>query len=246
MAAITPIVRLLDADSEMHDGLDPRAIQVARQKLVAEIAVLAPGGVEANALGDAQLLLILTGFVVRSVRVLDRIALNVLGSGDVMLLDPSDDAVVSVRSEVRFGALGEAHVAVLGRSFLRAAAGYPHLDEWLVRKLARQQADLAFQLAVAQIPQLDQRIMALLWRLADRWGVQTVAGAVVPIPLTHKHLAALASVRRTSATKVLGQLAFEERLQPAAGGGWLLPGDPPGQGGDVGLPTRDGRRLTFA
>jgi CRP/FNR family cyclic AMP-dependent transcriptional regulator len=84
---------------------------------------------------------------------------------------------------------------------------------------------LAFQRAIAQLPRVDDRMIVLLWALAERWGRVGRDGVRVPVGLPHRTLATLVGARRPSVTTALTGLAREglvERIE----GGWLLHGDP--------------------
>ena len=102
---------------------------------------------------------------------------------------------------------------------LRALASALH-----ARHVRRVRA-LAFQRAIAQLPRVDDRMIVLLWALAERWGRVGPDGVRVPVGLPHRTLATLVGARRPSVTTALTGLAREglvERIE----GGWLLHGDP--------------------
>ena len=72
---------------------------------------------------------------------------------------------------------------------------------------------------------MDDRLLVLLWAMAERWGRVAPQGVRLPLRLPHRTLATLVGARRPSVTTALSGLAREglvERTQD----GWLLHGDP--------------------
>jgi hypothetical protein len=84
------------------------------------------------------------------------------------------------------------------------------------------------QLAVARIPHSAPRLLIMLWHLADRWGRWEKGRIVLPIPLTHKLLGALISVRREQITRTaLPALLKSGRVARNRDGFYELLGAPP-------------------
>ena len=106
-----------------------------------------------------------------------------------------------------------------------ASGRWPSLATALHARHVRRVRGLAFQRAIAQLPRVDDRMLVLLWALAERWGRVGRDGVRVPVGLPHRTLATLVGARRPSVTTALTGLAREglvERIE----GGWLLHGDP--------------------
>ena len=81
-------------------------------------------------------------------------------------------------------------------------------------------------MAIAQLPLLELRLLALLWHLADRWGETVPDGVKVPIRLTHSLLAAMVLGRRPSVSTTLTELS-NRGLVSRVEDGWVLHGEPP-------------------
>jgi hypothetical protein len=96
----------------------------------------------------------------------------------------------------------------------------------LQQRAAQQAERLATQLVVCQLPRVDQRLLALLWLIAESWGRVTPTGTVVPVRLTHETLGALIGARRPTVTLALRELT-ERGAIVRQSGGWLLFEDPP-------------------
>jgi len=69
-------------------------------------------------------------------------------------------------------------LAALDQRFIQAAATWPQLMIIIQRRLAEQQHRLAVHGAICQLPRVEQRLIALLWYLADRFGRVTPEGVV--------------------------------------------------------------------
>jgi hypothetical protein len=84
---------------------------------------------------------------------------------------------------------------------------------------SRRARSLAFQRAIAQLPRVDDRMLVLLWVLAERWGRVSRDGVRVPVGLPHRMLATLVGARRPSVTTALAGLAREGLIERTAGAG---------------------------
>jgi CRP-like cAMP-binding protein len=78
---------------------------------------------------------------------------------------------------------------------------------------------------------VDDRLLVVMWFLAERWGRVRPEGVVLPLKLTHQLLAALVGAKRPSVTTALGELTTAGLLERRDDGSWLLHGEPPEQPG---------------
>jgi hypothetical protein len=74
---------------------------------------------------------------------------------------------------------------------------------------------------------VDDRLLALLWCLAERWGRVVPGGVAVNLRLPHRTLAGMVGARRPSVTTALGQLIARGPIERRPDGGWILLGAPP-------------------
>jgi CRP-like cAMP-binding protein len=118
-------------------------------------------------------------------------------------------------------------MAVLDRQFTQAAMKWPEAMEVLFRGAVHRAQSLAIGLAVSNMRRVDQRLLSLMWYLADRWGRVTPEGVKVPLRLTHQTLGRLVGAQRPSVSTALGQLAEDNRLTRAPDGTWVLHGEAP-------------------
>jgi len=81
--------------------------------------------------------------------------------------------------------------------------------------------------AIAHLTRVDERLLSLLWMLAERWGRVVPGGVLVSLRLPHRTLAAMVGARRPSVTTALGQLMARGEIERRSDGGWILRGQPP-------------------
>ena len=86
------------------------------------------------------------------------------------------------------------------------AAQWPEIFAALVERAARRAERLVVMQAIAHLTRVDDRLLALLWCLAERWGRVVPGGVLVILRLPHRTLAGMVGARRPSVTTALGQL----------------------------------------
>jgi hypothetical protein len=123
-------------------------------------------------------------------------------------------------------------MALIGQQFLRASARWPKLYSNLIGRFADQNEQLATQLALCQLPRVEDRLLGMLWLLAESWGKVTSAGTLLPLHFTHEALGAMVGARRPTVTLALGELA-DSGAVVQRDGGWLLLQPPKQHGGET-------------
>jgi CRP-like cAMP-binding protein len=174
---------------------------------------------------DACCGVLTSGMVNRHVNLDDQVALRVLGPGDIIPAAETPSSRLIAASQ--WLATGNVRLAVLGDQFMRAAARWPELQRNLIARFADQNEQLATQLALCQLPRVEDRLLGMLWLLAESWGKVTPAGTLLPLHFTHEALGAMVGARRPTVTLALGELAERGALIQREGG-WLLL-EPPSQ-----------------
>jgi CRP-like cAMP-binding protein len=76
--------------------------------------------------------------------------------------------------------------------------------------------------AIAHLTRVDDRLMALMWCLAERWGRVVPGGVLVSLRLPHRTLAGMIGARRPSVTTALGELSEQGVLLRPGRGRWIL------------------------
>jgi CRP-like cAMP-binding protein len=230
--AITELVRLLDADPDLGDGLDDDRRAIARRHLVAEVIALTPKQPLCDAVSpgdrDGLLgLLILDGLVLRHLVIVGESGVELLGAGDLIRPWQVDADFASLPAEARWTVCVPSRLAVISEEVQAGLARFPAVFRNLVSRLEQRANTLALQLALAQVPRLEARLLALLWHLADRFGRVETTGVVVPVRLSHGTLAQLVYARRPSVSTALGRLAERGLLTRHGDGRITLHGEPP-------------------
>jgi CRP-like cAMP-binding protein len=145
--------------------------------------------------------------------------LRLLGPGEVVSLREAPGSPMLATSSHR--ATPDTTVVLLRNDFLLAARLAPGLMVGVQSRLAEQIERLATQLVICQLPRVEERLLAMLWLLAESWGRVTPSGTTLPLSLTHELLGAMIGARRPTVTLALGELA-ERGAVVHQDRGWLL------------------------
>jgi hypothetical protein len=137
--------------------------------------------------------------------------------------------VLSRRSELGPGPIsqsvyrtpGELRLALLDDRVLGAAQHFPRLFVGLHLRMGEQHQRLAAQLVICQLPRVEDRILGMLWLLAETWGRVTPAGTMLPVALTHDALGECIGARRPTVSLALRELA-DRGAVVRQDGGWVL------------------------
>lgn len=241
-------IRLLDVDPNLADGLDEAAFAAARELAVAPALRLERGEWVPSLPDDARAdgligLFVVSGLQIRSERLGVHPSAELIGEGDFLRpRETAHDETSSVPSHASWTVLEPTVLARLDRGFALRLARWPEIMSALFERTVERTRLLAFQMALTQVRRIDDRLLLLLWRLADRWGRVGPAGVVVPLRLTHESLSRMVGAQRPSVSTALGTLARDGRLLRQPTGAWLLRGSPPRLSCDSALPATLGSR----
>jgi CRP/FNR family transcriptional regulator, cyclic AMP receptor protein len=222
------VAPLLDLDPDLAAGLTPALREQVRGWLAVRVWRLPRGPWPADAAREPGLMgfLVLDGILTRSVS-LGKIAYpELLGPGDLLRPWQPERPGRLGPVEVSWHVLEPCRVAVLDRRFAGIVGRWPEIVDALIARALNRARELDFNMAIAQLPLLEARLLALLWHLADRWGEPVADGILVPIRLTHSLLAALVLGRRPSVSTALTELAHRG-LVTRRDDGWVVHGTPP-------------------
>jgi hypothetical protein len=168
---------------------------------------------------DAFAAILLHGMVLEQMQVGEHPGMRLLGPGDVV--SPAAEPPSLLVADVSARALPGTRLALLGREFLLGSRLWPGLARGLYTRLTQQADRLTTQLVICQLPRVDQRLLALMWLLAESWGRVTPSGTNLPLRLTHDVLGALIGARRPTVTLALRDLS-ERGALVRQDSGWLL------------------------
>jgi CRP/FNR family transcriptional regulator, cyclic AMP receptor protein len=222
-------IRLLDADPELGDGLRDDQRMLATRALVVQTRSIDPGLWEPDHDLDHQRpvagLLVVEGLLTREIVFVGRTTTELLGAGDVLHPWQEDVQFEALPFTAAWHVHAPLRVALLDGRFALAAGRWPPLMAALAARHVKRARTLAFQRAIGQLPRVDDRLIVLLWSLAERWGRVGPDGVRLTLGLPHRTLATLVGARRPSVTTALTGLARAGLVERRTDG-WLLHGDP--------------------
>lgn len=217
---------VLDLDADLADALDPESRRVARAAATALTFEVDPGPLGMASwldhMAEGPGVLVIDGVLALSARVGDRVATELVGTGD--LLQPLSGGTERLLScDVDWRALLPMRFAVLDAAFAKRVRFWPQIAQALLRRAGRRTINLDVQRAISAQPRLEIRLALLLWHLAGRWGKVERGGVRLPLPLTHQLLGQLIGAERPSVSHALARLA-ESGFVTGHGDEWHLLG----------------------
>lgn len=220
-------MQLLKCDPRLAEGLPADEHAVAAESLPVQAAMLKKGDwdpgegtPEPGHLGH----LVCRGLLVRRTAVDRGRSVELLSRGDLLRPWQEDASSFCLAS---WEVLEPTTLAVLGPATARALGPWPAITANLVARGVNRSRAATAAAAISSIVGLEERLLILLWHLAERWGEPTQGGIRIPIRLPHRLLAELVGARRPSVTTALATLQEDKRLVCAPNGRWVLVGDPP-------------------
>jgi CRP/FNR family transcriptional regulator, cyclic AMP receptor protein len=224
-------VQLLNVDPDLARELDPRRAREAAQRLYSRTLDIPRGrwnpGTGLLQGARPMGLLVLDGLLLREATLAEHPAAELLGPGDVLRAWDDEDHEELLPRRIEWTALSAVRVAVLDHAFAVRAAQWPEVFATLLDRSARRAERLVVLQAIAHLTRVDDRLLALLWSLAERWGRVVPDGVLVSLRLSHRTLAGLIGARRPSVTTALGQLMARGAIERREDGEWILLGTPP-------------------
>ena len=145
---------------------------------------------------------------------------RIIGPGD--LFDPLRPVGRLLTIEQSWRALQRTTIVALDGRFLAMARRWPQLTVAIQQRLCDEATSAAVLAAIGHLPRVEQRVLGLLWHLADRFGHVTHDGMVVALPLTHAELGRLVGARRPTVTLALQDLRDAGQLERREDGSWWL------------------------
>jgi CRP/FNR family transcriptional regulator, cyclic AMP receptor protein len=215
---------LFDIDPELGELLDARQLAEARSRAIVPVVDLTAGAWSPAVLQRANArpfaLMVVDGLVLRELLLAGSTASELLGPGDIVRHSPPDDALLP--TEARWSVPEAARIAVLDDRLLAILRTWPSVGRILLDRAARRELRLATHRAIAQLPRVDQRLLAFFGHLAERWGRVAPHGVVIPLHLTHETLGRMIGARRPTVSLALKDLGSADLLERRDDASWLL------------------------
>ena len=225
--ASSEAVWVLDEDPDLGRGLDSEERTEVQARAVAPLITLARGQADFADLvpgrKDDLGVLVLKGILARNVRLAGRTFTELLGVEDV--LRPGDDLTdpKALQAKVVWTVIEPARLAVLDHGFARRVAPWlAALTPVLIERTVRRARWLTLRMAINETRRIEERLLLLLWHLADRWGHVQKDGICIPVRLTHGMFGRMISAHRSSVTTALNQLLQEGVLSREPEGFFVL------------------------
>jgi CRP-like cAMP-binding protein len=219
-------VALLRLDPGLRAAVPADELPAAERLVIAPCRALESGtwAMPTIEAGDAAFAaLLVEGLVTHETTIAGRRTADLLGPGDVFHPWRSFDAVVPGTS--RWASSTTALVAMLDARFLAAARRWPQLYRVIHDRMADQLDRATARAAIMGLPRVEQRVLGLLWQLADRWGKVHPEGVVLDLALTHELIGQLVGAQRPTVSLAMRVLADEGLLRRTPEGAWLLDHD---------------------
>jgi CRP/FNR family transcriptional regulator, cyclic AMP receptor protein len=221
------VVQLLECEPELGDGLSAEDRAIASRSLPVHAAVLkkgdwSPGAQpsEAGCLGY----LIAKGLLIRRVEVTPGTSVELLGRGDLLRPWQEDTSSFCTAS---WEVLEQTTLVALGPGLTRSLGQWPAIASNVAARGLRRSRALAADAAISSIIGIEERLLLLLWHIAERWGETGKDGIRISIRLPHRLLAEMVGARRPSVTTALAELQEAGHLYSTSNSRWVLRGDPP-------------------
>jgi CRP/FNR family transcriptional regulator, cyclic AMP receptor protein len=224
-------IHLLQADPELARDMDAARARDADRRILARTLEIQRGSwcpkTALEGTPNPVGLLVLDGLLMREATVGAHPCAELLGPGDLLPVNEDLEEEELLPRIVEWTALSPTKFAVIDGALAERASQWPSVFAILVERAARRAERLVVMQAIAHLKRIDDRLLALLWCLAERWGRVSPDGVVVALRLPHRTLGSLVGARRPSVTTALGQLMARGEVERRPDGGWLLLGSPP-------------------
>jgi CRP/FNR family transcriptional regulator, cyclic AMP receptor protein len=220
-------IALLRVDDRMREAIAPGERAFAERVLIVPRCDLAAGPWSPEAFGGDSAhpfaALLVRGVVTHETVLAGRSSATLLGPGD--LFRPWHSADSSLPCDEGWTVAAGATIAVLDERFVTTTRRWPSLSTVVYDRFAEQLEAAAVRAAIAALPRVEERILALFWHLADRWGKVRSDGVVVRLKLTHALIGCLVGAQRPTVSLALHALADAEVLWRGEAGAWMLAHD---------------------
>jgi CRP/FNR family cyclic AMP-dependent transcriptional regulator len=202
-----PPIRLLEAEPDLMRFLTAQQRQEARG-VHFPVRLIARGEFDLDQLlaeTDAFGAMLLDGMLLHHLQLGGRGGARLLGGGD--FLSRTDRSRSILIGESGYRAVTPTRLALLGHDLLLATRRWPQLLAGLQARVAEQTDRIIAQLMICQLPRVEDRVLSMLWLLAEPWGTVGPAGTVLPLALTHEMLGGLIGAQRSTVTLALRELS---------------------------------------
>lgn len=206
-----PVAYLLDVEPDLARFLSEEQRRGA-ERFALPLAIAEKDRDVERLLEDADAFgaLVLDGLLVQAMSVDAQRTLRLIGPGGIAPVARQPRYIPSQASRVVAATRSE--LVLLGEDFLFASRRWPWLVDILHARMMEQSERLMTQLAISHLPRVENRLLAMMWLLAEKWGHVTPAGVRLPLSLSHETLGELIGARRPTVTLAIKKLAERNSL----------------------------------
>lgn len=216
-------ILLLAAEEAFEQGIPPEELDLAR-RAVRLPRLDVPRGPWAPAPADwappTLGAMVVDGMLACHVRIRGRASTELIGPGDVF--SPWRPPATSATGDMTWTSWARTTLAVLDETFLAAGRRWPGLLAVSHVRLAERLDRMMLRTAALQLSRVEERLLAVMWQLADRFGHVTPDGISLPLPLTHQILGQLVGAQRPTVTLALHALEEEGAVSRREDGLYVL------------------------
>ncbi len=219
-----PMVRPLRLDGGLRQAIPAEARALADRAVTVPSLELPEGSWSPQEVTDDRRPttgLVLDGVLCHEIVLAGRGTVHLHGSGDLVRPWGGARTVLPSASRWRVGEDG-ATLAVLDATFAKAQRQWPSLAAAVRQRLADQADELALRIVIASLPRVEQRLLAMFWQLADRWGVVRPEGVTIALGVSHELLGRLIGAKRPTVSLALQELATSGMLTRMDAREWRL------------------------
>ena len=219
-----PSVSLLEIEPDLGTWLSDEEQQLARRLLVPTVQLDSSSPDLDHVLEDASAFaaLLIDGMVMHRMVVGGRHP-QLLGPGDLVVHTWAPRSEILTQSSKRVE--HHAQIALLGRQLVNGARHFPGLIVGLHLRLGDQHQRLAVQIGICQLSRVQDRLLTMMWLLAESWGRVTPAGTWLG-RADPQHARRVNRSKRPTVSLALRDLIQNGAVQ-AQSDGWLLQSEPP-------------------
>jgi CRP/FNR family cyclic AMP-dependent transcriptional regulator len=222
-------IALVDLHPDVAIGLSAAELRILRGGLVLPVVRIQRGPCElaaCAAAGAAHGLLgavVTEGLLIAEMRLAGHVSAQIYGPEDLVNGDHEPNGSLATAQVLH--APVATSLALLDDRFVAALRQWPRLAARFFVQAMRQADRAGEHQAICQLTRVEDRLLALFWYLADRWGRVRTDAVVIEVPLTHETIGRLVGARRPTVTLGLRQLARQGLLRRERDGRWLLATD---------------------
>lgn len=219
-------IALADLHPDLAAGLSAADLQAVRNAIRLPVVQVRHGRCDVTACARAAgahgvLGVVVTqGLLIGEMRLAGDVSAQIYGPGDLLSGEHEPDGMLA--TEQALHAPVSTSLAVLDDRFVAAMRQWPRLAAQFFTQAMRQVDRAGEHQAISQLSRVEDRLLALFWYLADRWGRVRVDGVMIDLPLTHETVGRLIGARRPTVSLGLKELARQGLLRREQDGRWLL------------------------